>query len=363
VELLVKPIELRLKYEFKIARGGSDKKNIFLIKISSKDLYGLGEITPYPYYGQTKELVNYSMESIQKILSKRKIPKNIADIKDIMKKIMKSLYGGTTYKRTHNHILSAVSSALIDLYCKKENITFEKFISEYMEPDVITPKYPLSSYTLGIDSPQMLREKIEDAKQFKILKVKLGASFEQDMQTINTLREITELPIRVDANCGWTLDETVKMGKFLEDKNIEFIEQPIPSDNSSVLDLPGRVKLPIIFDESIITVDDIEKNAAFCSGINIKLSKCGGVMTCLDMIKKARELDLKVMLGCMIETSVGINFGYGLSGLVDFADLDGNILITEDPFGCAGNFKIKDGLITKVSELPGIGIDIGHLMD
>ena len=154
----------------------------------------------------------------------------------------------------------------------------------------------------------------------------------------------------------------VRKQKVLENKNIELIEQPfapLSSDNSNLCDYQNLLKttsIPIILDESIVLLEDIEKYKNLCSGINLKLSKCGGISNTIEMIRNAKKHNLQIMIGCMIESSIGINFALNLSGFCNFADLDGNLLLKNDPFKNLGNYRVIDGVIKQQGNLPGIGI-------
>jgi len=222
--------------------------------------------------------------------------------------------------------------------------------------------FPYSSYTIGIDDKEMIKLKVEEVRSQKILKVKLGQSYNQNIDIINTIRSITSLPMRIDANCAWTMDTFERMISFLEDKNIELIEQPFPPDypqdfrNEDFIEFVMNNSIPIILDESIVYPSDIKMNSSMCNGVNLKLSKSGGLLKCLKMIEDARRLNMKVMIGCMIESNSGINFAACLSPLADYADLDGNLLIKNDPYVDQGNFKIADGEIKRIKNQPGIGI-------
>jgi L-alanine-DL-glutamate epimerase-like enolase superfamily enzyme len=193
-------------------------------------------------------------------------------------------------------------------------------------------KTPVSSFTIGIDTPDKIESKIKEAEEYPILKVKVG--LHNDEEIIRTIRNLTNKSLRVDANEGWTSKEAA-LDKILwmEEQGVELIEQPMPASQlDDIAWLQERIHIPLIADESVKGISDIEKiNGAF-DGINIKLMKCGGLRNAMKMIKLAKKNNLKIMLGCMIETSVGIAAAANLSPLADYADLDGNLLISNDPF-------------------------------
>jgi len=217
--------------------------------------------------------------------------------------------------------------------------------------DTDREKTPLTSFTIGIDNLDVIKDKLKEADSYPILKVKLGS--ENDRAIIQTIRTVTDKLIRVDANEGWTLYEAQKMCEWLSKKNVEFIEQPLPVtkiDESSLLKEQSPLK--IIADENCMDSKDIPQIAHAFHGINIKLMKCGGIREAYNMIRLAREMDIEIMLGCMVETSVAVTAAAHLSPLVDYADLDGNILINNDPYL---GITIEEGRLILPSG-PGLGI-------
>ncbi len=363
------PFELRLKQTFRIARSSSDTRNIILIKIAQSEedfsveyKHGLGKIIPYAYYGQTYDLALELMPTIAKFLDTAPPPKNISEVQALINSLRTTLLKKGNQKRAIKHLESAIGGALLDLCAKLQNISLMELLKNNMTPEErATTKFPLTSYTLGIDTPERMKEKTLEASEFKILKIKLGQSAEQDKESIRAVRSCTHTCLRVDANCGWNLDTAIEMSKWLEDFKVEFIEQPLPPDRvAEHKSLIEKTSIPIILDESILEISDIENNCNACHGVNLKFSKSGGFLQCLEMVRKARACNLKVMLGSMIETSVGIGFAYHLSALVDFADLDGNVLTANDPYSGQGNLTICDGRITEVGNKPGLGITDPH---
>jgi L-alanine-DL-glutamate epimerase-like enolase superfamily enzyme len=211
----------------------------------------------------------------------------------------------------------------------------------------------MTSFTIGIDDREKIKEKVLEAKEYPLLKVKLGS--DHDKEIINALRDVTDKLIRVDANEGWDLEEGKRMCDWLAERNVEFVEQPLPADN---LDDSAKLRehspLELVADENCIDSEDIPSISDAFDGINIKLMKCGGLREAFKMIQMARERQMKIMLGCMIETSVAITAASILSPLVDYADLDGNILTSNDPFD---GVKVKDGMLV-LPEGPGLGVKL-----
>jgi L-alanine-DL-glutamate epimerase-like enolase superfamily enzyme len=213
-------------------------------------------------------------------------------------------------------------------------------------------KTPVTTFTIGIDTKEVVKQKTREAAEFKVLKVKLGR--ENDKEMIEAIREVTDKPIRVDVNQGWKDKEyALKMIEWLATKGIEFVEQPMPKEQIEDLAwLRQRSPLPIVGDEGVQRLPDVRKAYGVYDGINIKLMKCTGMYEAYQMILLARAFDMKVMLGCMTETSCAISAAAQLSPLVDWADLDGAVLIKNDLFDGA---KIIDGKVT-LNDRPGIGV-------
>ena len=199
----------------------------------------------------------------------------------------------------------------------------------------------------------LLPKKIEDAKPYHILKVKLGLSLDHDKSIIQAIRKETDKVIRIDANEGWDLASGIEMSYWLADHNVEFIEQPFKSSNlTDTAELRSKSPLPIIADENSLNSKDIPQIDGVFDGINIKLMKCGSLFEAIKMVEMAREREMKIMLGCMIESSVAITAAAHLSPLVDYADLDGNLLISNDPYV---GVKVEDGKLI-LPNSNGIGV-------
>ena len=209
----------------------------------------------------------------------------------------------------------------------------------------------MTSFTIGIATPEIIRQKTREAAPYKIIKVKLGGAHDREM--IDAIRDVTDRPITVDANQGWRdRAEALRMIEWLASRNVVFIEQPMPKAQlDDTAWLRERSPLPLIADESVQRLADVRRAVGVFDGINIKLMKCTGLREAHKMITLARALDLKVMLGCMTETSCAISAAAQLSPLVDWADLDGALLIKNDHFDGA---TIVDGKIT-LPDRPGIG--------
>jgi len=212
----------------------------------------------------------------------------------------------------------------------------------------------VTSFTIGIDTPEMVRRKTREAEPYHIIKVKLGAGDEADRAIIGAIRDVTDKPITVDANQGWKdRGGALAMIEWLAARGVVFIEQPMPKEQlDDTAWLRERSPLPLIADENVQRLADVVRCRGVFDGINIKLMKCTGLREAHKMITLARALDLKVMLGCMTETSCAISAAAQLSPLVDWADLDGALLIKNDLFS---GTTIVDGKIT-LNDRPGLGL-------
>jgi len=233
----------------------------------------------------------------------------------------------------------------INSYCKKD---WE--ISPLVWGTTID-HYPTTNYTIGIANIDTMVTKMKE-RPWPIYKIKLGT--ENDLQIIKELRKCTDAIFRIDANCAWSAEETIDNAPQLKDLGVEFIEQPLKADNWEGMEkvMPHCV-LPVIADESCIVEDDVEKCALHFNGINIKLTKCGGLTPALRMIKKAKALGLKVMVGCMTESSVGISAIAQLLPQLDYVDMDGALLLKED---IANGVQIKDDGSLIFPKLGGSGV-------
>jgi L-alanine-DL-glutamate epimerase-like enolase superfamily enzyme len=242
--------------------------------------------------------------------------------------------------------MAAVDIAIMDWVGKALNVPLYKYFG--LNP----ADAPVTTFSIGIDTPEITRQKTLEAAEYPVLKVKVG--LKTDEETITAVRSVTKKPLRVDANEGWTdREEAIRKINWLETQGVEFIEQPMPAHMfEDIKYVRSKVHLPIIADEACTSAALIPQLKEAYDGVNVKLDKSGGIMEAYRWIKMARALNMKVMLGCMISSSCTCTAAAHLSPLVDYADLDGNLLIKNDVYD---GMKVVNGRIV-LSRLPGIGI-------
>ncbi len=336
VMIQVKTKRLYLKHTWTIARGSSDYKDNVFVRIEKDGIVGIGEAAPNVRYGENAKLTTQRIHEAESIFRENDFF-HYWDIKDALDARITD----------QSCAKAALDIALMDWVGKAFNAPLYKLFG------FDTAKAPLTSYSIGIDTREMIIKKVKEAEPYPILKIKVGT--DRDEEIIEAVRSVTDKPIRVDANEGWTSkEEALERIQWLKDKGVEFIEQPMPA---SMLEetawLRERSPMPIIADEAVKTAADIPKLAKAYDGINIKLMKSGGMLEALRMIHIAKALGMKIMLGCMIESSVAISAAAHLAPMVDYADLDGNLLISNDPFT---GVKVDHGKFV-YNDKPGLGVE------
>lgn len=329
------PYELKLRHTFTVATYSRTTTPDVQVELSYDGLTGYGEASMPQYLGQTVESVSRFLSKVD--LSQFSDPYQIDDILAYID----GLSDGDTAAK------AAVDIALHDLVGKMLGAPWYKIWG------LNAAKAPSTTFTIGIDTPKVVKEKTEEcAAKFNILKVKLGR--ENDKEMIDTIRSVTNLPIAVDVNQGWhDKEKALDMIKWLHEKGIVMVEQPMPKEQmADIAWLTERSPLPIFADEAIQRLKDIPKVENAYTGINIKLMKCTGMREAWKMVNYARARGLKVMVGCMTETSCAVSAAAQLAPAVDFADLDGNLLIANDRFD---GMQVVKGKIT-LPDRPGIGV-------
>lgn len=329
-----KPYTLELKHVFTVAVSSRTTTPVMLTEIEYDGIKGFGEASMPPYLGE-------SQETATKFLSKV----NLEQFDDPFE-IEKILNYVDSIDEKNTAAKASVDIALHDLVGKLLGKPWYKIWG------FDKSKTPYTTFTIGIDKPDVVRQKVKEAEEFKILKVKLGK--ENDREMIETIRSVTDKPLTADANQGWKDKHyALEMIQWLHSQNVLYIEQPMPKEmieeNAWITE---RSPIPVLGDESIQRIPDLIKMKDVYSGVVLKLMKCTGMREAYKMITLARSLGMKVMLGCMTETSCAISAAAQLSPEVDWADLDGNLLIKNDPFD---GVKVVDGKIT-LNDYPGIGL-------
>ncbi|HYL29783.1 MAG TPA: dipeptide epimerase [Gemmatimonadales bacterium] len=327
-------LELATRHPFLIARGGQAVHNTVWVRVRDRDGHvGWGEAAPTTYYGETPETVLAALN-----LYAAQLPADPFDL-EAAEHSLRATLGGNPSAR------AALSTALHDLVGKRLGVPLCRLWG------LDAAKTPISTFTIGLDTPDRMRAKVIEAEPYPVLKVKLGT--DRDDEILRTVRGATAKELRVDANCGWTRKQAIRMLPVLEEFGVTVLEQPLPPHDRDGLALVTRAsRIPVIADESCLVATDIPPLVGAVDGINIKLAKCGGLREALRMIAVARAHGLMVMVGCMIESSIAITAAAHFTPLVDIADLDGAALLAADPFAGA---TIERGRIALPSG-PGLGV-------
>ncbi|MEN8225437.1 MAG: dipeptide epimerase [Bacteroidota bacterium] len=334
MKLRFRTYDLELRHTFTVAGYSRNTTPVVLTEIEYDGLVGYGEASMPPYLGESQESVFTFLNKVD--LGQFKDPFRMDDILAYVDAV----------DENNRAAKACIDIALHDLIGKILDQPLYKLWG--LNP----ANTPYTSFTIGIDEPDVVREKTVEASRFKVLKVKLGGGNDKEM--INTIRSVTDVPLYVDVNQGWKdKHEALEMIHWLKEKGIEFVEQPMPKTQvDDMVWLTENSPLPTIADEAFQRLPDVAKFKDIYSGINIKLMKSTGLREAHKMITVARAMDMKVMIGCMTETSCAVSAAAQLSPLVDWADLDGNLLISNDVFV---GIKVINGKVT-LNDLPGIGI-------
>ena len=333
MELIIREYNLQLKHTFTISRESIDVQPSLIVELKYGGFSGFGEATSNPYYKISVAMMKKDLEAIQPLIA--------SSIDDTPEAFWAKAY---PFLKHDMFALCALDMAYTDLYARKKG----KKLYELW--DYNTQKNPLTNYTIGIDSIDKMVAKMKELP-WPIYKIKLGTS--DDIAIVKALREHTDAIFRIDANCGWEIEETLHNAIELKKLGVEFLEQPLKADNWKGHEIVYKHSvLPIIADESCILEQDVAKCYHHFHGINIKLVKCGGLSPALRMMQQAKKLGLKTMVGCMTESSVGISAIAHLLPELDYVDMDGALLLSED---IANGVQIRNGKIN-YSSLYGTGV-------
>jgi len=327
-------VTLHTRHPFIIARGGRSEYQVVWVRVSDGDgTEGWGEAYPSSYYGESLEGVQAALRRVAP-----QLPADPFDLEGAESSLARLIPESAATR-------AALSEAYHDLAGKRFGVPLWKLWG------LNAKDAPQSSFTIGIDEPEKMRQKVAEAAAYPVLKIKLGT--DRDEAILKTIRDATDKPIRVDANAAWDQAKALRMLPILKDYGVELLEQPLPpQDLDGLAVVSAASDIPVVVDESCLVATDIPKLVGKADGINIKLAKCGSLREALRMIATARAHGMKVMVGCMIETSIAITAAAHFTPLVDFADLDGAALTVDDPFAGAsidgGQIRLPDG--------PGLGV-------
>jgi len=331
---------IQAKHPFKISRSVQESVERVWVRVTEDGQEGWGEADPSPYYGETAATVASALEGLRPMIESAAVP-DFDRLETLERELEAALHQNGSAR-------AAVSAALHDLAGKREGQPLWKLWG--LDPAGAPP----SSFTIGLDEPAVLRKKVEEAAKYPILKVKLGTDRDEELLSTVSDAATPGTVLRVDANGAWTASEAIERIAMLVDFGVEFVEQPLhKADLDGYRFLHGRAALPIIADESCVDSADVPGLVGLVDGINIKLAKCGGPREALRMIDSARSYGLSVMMGCMLESSLGIAPAAHLASLLDYADLDGAALLASDPFVGPG----LDGPAIRVGQAPGLGVE------
>ena len=321
MELRLRAYDLKLKHTFRISRKSIDFQPSLIVELRDGDFSGFGEATSNPYYNITIEILQNDIEQIRSLVEDT----NNETPDEFWNKI-------SPFLKDNPFALCALDNAYHDLYSRKKG----KKLYELWNYDI--SNNPLTNYTIGIGTIENMIAKMKELP-WPIYKIKLGTP--EDIAIVTELRKHTDAIFRVDANCAWTVDETLANAEILKNLNVEFIEQPLKANDwEGQKEVFKNSVLPVIADESCITESDVAKCHNHFHGVNIKLMKCGGITPGKRMIAEAKKLGLKTMVGCMTESTVGISAIAHLLPVLDYVDMDGALLLSED---IARGVTIKNG--------------------
>jgi L-alanine-DL-glutamate epimerase-like enolase superfamily enzyme len=328
-------VRLKLRHTWTTTMSSSEYRDTLYFRYRSAGITGIGEGAPIVRYKESAETGKKAIESIRSLLAASDPWKYRAILQEVFAKIP----GEWAAK-------SAIDIALHDWIGQKLGIPLYRYFG--LDPAAA----PVTTFSIGIDTPEITKQKVLEAEPYPVLKIKVG--LDKDESTLEAIRSVTKKPLRLDANEGFqSKEEAVRKINWLESLGAQFIEQPLPAHMYEEQKwVRSRVHIPILADEAVLRAEDIPKIADAYDGVVIKLDKTGGLLGAMQMIHTARAHKLKTMLGCMVSSSVTITAAAHLSPLVDFADLDGNLLIANDPFS---GVRVQQGKLV-LPDLPGLGL-------
>ncbi len=340
MKLEITTYDLPLKYPFTISRGTITVQETLIVRLSHGTHFGLGEATVNDFYGASVLSMTQALESVRPVLE-RSEPLPPQELWQLLDNALSD----------NRFAQCALDCAAWDLWSKIQGVTARTSMGIAVTEATNDPSPP-SCYTIGIDQPEIMLQKLLEMPGWPVYKVKVGGP--NDLQVLRMLRANTTARFRVDANCGWTVEAAKQILNELKALGVEFVEQPLPVGDPRMGELKAASPLPLMADESCEQEADVAACKDQFHAINIKLVKCGGLTPALRMIRQARQLGLKIMVGCMTESSIGISAAAQLLPLIDYADMDGAVLLARD---IATGVSINQGKITLPTKT-GLGVDL-----
>jgi L-Ala-D/L-Glu epimerase len=330
LELRARTVSLPLAEDFAIARGSRTTQEVVQLELELDGLVGRGEAAPIYYRGETIATVSSYLE--------RAAPR-LGDDPFALEEVLRRIEGDAAGR-------SAIDAALHDWVGRRLGVPVWRLLG-------LSRGGPPTSYTIGIDTLDGTRRRVRGARGYRALKVKVGGA--EDLARLEAVRAETDVPLRVDANEGWTLEEARELVPALVELGVELVEQPFPAADlesfRALRELEPRP--PVIVDEGCHDLRDVAPVADYADGINIKLAKSGGLREAVRMVHAARALGLRVMVGCMVESQLGVAPAAEIASLADWVDLDGHLLLAEQPFV---GLELEDGRVLP-SSAPGLGLE------
>lgn len=336
LKLTIRSFDLPLRHTFTISYDSRDVQPTMIVELQHGEHKGYGEATSNPYYGFTIESMTAALESIREKIESTEL----TSPEEFWAQMQPHL-------TNHPFALCALDLAANDLFGKMKGQPLYKIWG------LEAKNMPLTNYTIGIASIEDMVKKLQEMP-WPLYKIKLGTK--EDVAIIKELRKHTDAIFRVDANCAWGVEETIENSKQLKELGVQFIEQPMKADDlEGMKEVYKRSELPLIADESCITESDVAKCHGLFHGVNIKLTKCGGLTPARRMIAEAKSLGMKVMVGCMTESSVGISAIAQLLPMLDYVDMDGALLLSKD---IATGVTIDYGKVSYNESVNGTGVNL-----
>ena len=339
VSLTARRIELTLRTPFRLSRGSSATRTNVLAELAAGGIVGRGEAAPIARYRESADSAAAALDAMAAALAgNAELPETPAAIARTVARVAPD---------RERAARAALEVALLDRAARLDGVALHELLGVERKP--LAP----TSITIGLDPLDEAVAKARAAGEFEVLKIKMGAP--GDVERVEAVRAVASHAIRVDANEGWSFDEAPDKLARLAGLGVELVEQPLPAGRlEETRALRAHTRLPLVADEDVHVAKDVPRLVGVYDGVNVKLAKCGGVTEALRLIAAARDHGLKVLLGCMIESSVGIAAALAISPLVDWIDLDGHLLVSNDPFDgipfARGRLEIPSG--------PGLGVEL-----